>query len=251
MKPYYEDEWATIYLADCREVIPTLDPIDLIVTDPPYGLAYNAGNDMASQREAIFHDQVNGPPRPIAADATEIEAEDLLRGMLVAAKGRMAKGGECCCCCCCGGGGPKPLFARWTLLLDEILDFKQAVVWDKGGLGMGIHFRRSYEFMLIAQNGSPAHRWNGGKSTSNVWRIPKIIPSALQHPTAKPAALMAKCIRLFSNAGDLVVDPFMGHGPTLRAAKDMGRRAVGIDVDEEHCAVAAERLRQEVFDFGQ
>jgi hypothetical protein len=76
--------------------------------------------------------------------------------------------------------------------MDRIIGFKQAVVWDKGGLGMGIHFRRSYEFILIAQNGDPCHAWNGGKTTSNVWSIPKIIPKGEtvsepgQHPTEKP-----------------------------------------------------------------
>jgi site-specific DNA-methyltransferase (adenine-specific) len=131
-------------------------------------------------------------------------------------------------------------------MLDKVFDFKQAVVWDKGGLGMGIQFRRNYEFVLIAQKGSPTYVWNGGNTTPNVWRLGKIIPSKHQHPTEKPVKLMGKCIGLFTNVGDLVVDPFMGTGATLRAAKDLGRKAIGIEIEERYCEIAADRMRQEV-----
>jgi len=114
---------------------------------------------------------------------------------------------------------------------------------------MVIQFRRSYEFLLIAQNGEPCRVWNGGTTTSNVWRIPKIIPREDQHPTEKPVALMAMAIGLFTNKGDLVPDPCMGTGATLRAAKDLGRRAIGIEIEEKYCAAAARRLQQEVLSF--
>jgi len=249
MTPYYSDDWVRIYHGDCRDILPTLPKVDLVLTDPPYGLAYNAGSDMASQREAIFQGKANGAPRPIANDEDEQAAQELLREVLEAAKPLMHRGA--CCCCCGGGGGPKPLFARWTLMLDEIFDFKQAVVWDKGGLGMGIQFRRSYEFMLIAQKGSPTHRWNGGKTTSNVWRIPKIIPTINQHPTEKPLDLMGKCIELLSDTGDTVLEPFMGTAATLRAAKDLNRKAIGIEIEEKYCEIAAQRMSQEVLDFSE
>jgi hypothetical protein len=172
---FYQDDWATIYCGDCLEIMPLIEEkFDLIVTDPPYGLNYNNG-DLAHHRESAFGgDKTREIARPIDNDG-EKESLELFENFLKIAKGKLLKGGACCCCCCCGGG-PKPLFAKWTLLMDEIIGFKQAVVWDKGGLGMGIHYRRSYEFVLIAQNGDPAHRWNGGNITSNVWYIPKIIP---------------------------------------------------------------------------
>jgi len=258
MTPHYDDgKGIVIYHGDCREVLPTLadKSVALFCTDPPYGLNFNS-DDLAIRREVVFGGQKslkkseseNGtasPTRPIKNDATPQEAEELLRAVLVEAKRTLVKGG-CCCCCCGGGGGPQPLFARWTLLLDEVIGFKHAVVWDKGGLGMGIHFRRNYEFVLVAQNGAPAHAWNGGNTTPNVWRIPKIIPQAHQHPTEKPVELMARCIALFTNEGDLVVDPFMGTGATLRAAKDLGRRAIGIEIEEKYCEIACRRLSQEV-----
>ena len=248
MKPYYHDEKSgiTIYNGNCLEIMPTLPKVDLIVTDPPYGLNYNDG-DLAHNWEKVFGGDVSRmEERPIQNDGEEI-AYKTFKQFLKIAKEKLLKGGACCCCCC--GGGPKPLFAKWTLLMDEIIGFKHAVVWDKGGLGMGMHFRRNYEFILVAQNGSPAHRWNGGNMTPNVWRLGKIIPQEWQHPTEKPTELMGKCINLFSNKDDLILDPFMGRGATILSAKELGRRAIGIDIEERWCEKTAKRLSQEVFNF--
>lgn len=248
MTPYYDHKGITIYHGDCRDILPHLPKIDLVVTDPPYGLSFNDG-DLAHNWEKVFGgDASRMKARPMKGDCNEAEAERLLRDVLQILKRKLLKGGACCCCCC-GGGGPKPLFARWTLMLDEIIGFKQAVVWDKGGLGMGIHFRRNYEFILIAQNGNPAHRWNGGNTTPNVWRIPKIIPKQNQHPTEKPVELAMECIGLFTNAGDTVLDPFFGTGWSLVATKRLGRKAIGVEIEEKYCEIAVKRLAQEVIEF--
>jgi len=244
MKPYYEHAGITIYHGDCREILPHLPKVDLVLTDPPYGLNYNNG-DLAHHRESAFGGKKEREvARPIVSDG-EAEALALFESMLRAVPLKTG----CYCCCCGGGGGPKPLFAKWTLLMDEIIGFKQAVVWDKGGLGMGIHFRRSYELLLIAQNGAPCRVWNGGNTTSNVWRVPKIIPQEYEHPTEKPEELMVMAISLFTNADDLVLDPFMGSGTTLVAAKNLGRKAIGIEIEEKYCEIAVKRLSQEVLEF--
>lgn len=240
IKPYYSEPGIEIYAGDARHIMPHLPPVDLIVTDPPYGLDYNNG-DLASQREKCFGGDVERmKPRPIANDG-EADAMQLFEDFLSIASGKLLKGG--CCCCCGGGGGPKPLFAKWTLLMDKYIGFKQAVVWDKGGLGMGIHYRRNYEFVLIAQKGAPARVWNGGNTTPNVWRIPKIIPREDQHPTEKPLALAIKIIEIHSNPGDLILDPFMGKGWAVIAAKMTGRRAIGIEWEREHLESAVRKVR--------
>ena len=130
--------------------------------------------------------------------------------------------------------------------LDEAIGFKQAVVWDKGGIGMGWHYRRNYELMLVAQKPGAACTWNGGHSQSNVVRIPGIKPSKDDHPTPKPLDLFALFVHLHSNPGDIVLDPCVGAGTTLRAAKDLGRRAIGIEISEKYCEIAARRCAQEV-----
>jgi len=234
-----------IICGDCLKVMKDWPDkcVDLVLTDPPYGLNYNNG-DLAHQREKVFGGDISQmKARPIVNDG-EDDAMRLFEEMLLVVGPKLLKGGCCCCCCCCcGGGGPKPLFAKWTLLMDKYIGFKQAVVWDKGGLGMGIHYRRNYEFVLIAQKGSPAKTWNGGNTTPNVWRIPKIIPSAEQHPTEKPVELMAKVIQIHSDPGDLILGPFCGSGTTCVAAKMLGRRYIGIDISPEYCAIAEERLK--------
>jgi site-specific DNA-methyltransferase (adenine-specific) len=137
--------------------------------------------------------------------------------------------------------------------LDEELAFKQMVVWDKGPMGMGWHYRRSYETVLVAEQPGAACRWyDTTDRIENIIRnIPKIIPQKDDHPTPKPVSLPAHFIALHSRENDLILDPFMGAGTTLRAAKDLGRKAIGIEIEEKYCEIAAKRLSQEVFDFGQ
>jgi site-specific DNA-methyltransferase (adenine-specific) len=72
----------------------------------------------------------------------------------------------------------------------------------------------------------------------------------IEHPCPKPEELCRYVVDLFSANGQLVVDPFMGSGTTLRAAKDLGRRAIGIEICEEYCEIAAKRLSQKVLNFG-
>ena len=247
MKPYYEHAGITIYHGDCREVLPAIAPnsVDLVLTDPPYGHNNNNG-DLAHRREAALGlvDRVDDEAaRPIANDGPE--ANELVRWMFGEAN-RVLMPGCCCCCCCCGGGGPDPQFARWSLWMDEAIGFKQAVVWDKGGLGMGWHYRRNYELMLVGEKPGAACRWYGGNDQPNVVRINGIKPSADDHPTPKPEKLMAHFLNLHSLPGHLVLDPFMGGGTTLVAAKRGGRRAIGVEVDERWCEMAAKRLAQEV-----
>ena len=240
--------WPNDYLnqvlqGDCLEIMKGIPDksVDLVLTDPPYGLNYNQ-NDLASCRESVF----GGKPeneRPNGIDNDGPEAIEIFDKFLIEAK-RILKKGACCCCCCCCGGGPKPLFAEWTLLMDRRIGFKQAVVWNKMGLGMGMHYRRNYEFLLIAQNGSPCHRWNGGNDTPNLISMPKIIPQSDEHPTAKPVDLMKYFIELHSDRGDIVLDPFFGHGTTGVAAKLLDRQFIGIEISEKYCQIARQRIDQ-------
>ena len=248
IKPYYSEPGITIYHGDCLSILPKLPDksVDLILTDPPYGLNYNNG-DLASRTEAAFGgNKTRMKPRPIQGDDEE-KANETFKSFMVESARILKPCG--CCCCCGGGGGPKPLFARWTLWMDETpqMHFKQAVVWNKGGLGMGIHYRRNYEFILVAQkDGNGACIWNGGKTTSNIFNIPKIIPQEEEHPTAKPIELMEHFIHLHSNKENIVIDPFFGHGTTLVAAKRLGRKAIGIEICKDYCRIAVKRLQQEV-----
>lgn len=247
-KPYYHDESCTIYLGETREILPQLDKVDMIFTDPPYGHNNNNG-DLIHNREAALglapSCESDRQARPIANDGEE--ANELVQWFFAQAADMLRHGG-CCCCCCGGGGGPDPQFARWSLWLDEHLDFKQMVVWDKGPMGMGWHYRRSYETVLVAQKPGAACKWyDETDRIENIIRhIGKIIPQKTDHPTPKPPELSAHFIALHTRSGETVLDPFMGGGSTAQAAKLLGRRFIGIEIEEKYCEIAVRRLGQEV-----
>ena len=223
----------------------------MIFTDPPYGHGNNDG-DLISNREAALGRGSGHAPRPIANDASEDDADALFELVLAQAPRVLSGGGCCCCCCCCGGGGPDPQFARWAMRMNHMLDFKQMVVWDKGKMGLGWHYRRSYETVLVGAVRGGKHRWfdTSGK-VENIIRpgdygIRKIIPNANEHPTRKPVALAAHFIRLHTRAGETVLDPFMGSGTTGVAALREGRSFIGIELERRWFEQACARIRRVV-----
>jgi len=252
IEPFHVEPAGVIYCADSLVVVPMLPnkSIDMIFTDPPYGHNNNNG-DLISQWESALGRGKPGPARPIYNDGPEAEE---LAEFLFSQSPRILKEEGCCCCCCGGGGGPDPMFARWSLMMDKHLSFKQMVVWDKGPMGMGWHYRRSYETILVGQKGTKCKWYDDSDKIENIIRpgkygIKKIIPAATQHPTEKPYQLAALFIRLHSQPGELVLDPFCGAGSSLFAAKSQGRRFIGIEIEKRWADAAAKRLRQGVFTF--
>jgi len=236
-----------IVCGDCMDVLPTLEDnsVDMIFTDPPFGHNNNNAGDLISRWEAALGRGDYIPKRddrPIANDGKE--ADELIQAAF-AQFARILKPGGVVCCCCGGGGGPDPQFARWSLWLDEALTFKQMVVWDKGPMGMGWHYRRSYETVLVAHKGPKCNWYDDSHQVENVIRtIPKIIPAADQHPTQKPVMLAEFFINLHSKPGDLILDPFMGSGSTGVAAVKLGRRFIGIELDEHWHDMARKRIEE-------
>ena len=219
--------------------------VDLIFTDPPYGHNNNNGDLIQRWELALGVSNVSKPARPILNDGAE--ANDLFQAFLIESR-RVLKPGSCCCCCC-GGGGPDPQFARWSIWMDQFIGFKMAVVWDKGPMGMGWHYRRSYEMVLVAQKPGATCKWYDTTQTvENVIRpgmgIPKIIPSKDDHPTPKPPSLAAHFIRLHTRPGELVVDPFVGGGSTVEAARTTGRRFIVGDIDLQWVTKSREKANK-------
>jgi DNA modification methylase len=235
---------ATLYLGDAREIAPTLGPIDFIFTDPPYGHNNNNGDLIHRREVALGHEKEVRPARPIENDGAG--ANDLVRWLFSFAKQALWPG-SCCCCCCCGGG-PDPQFARWSLWMDELLGFKQMIVWDKGPIGMGWHYRRSYETVLVGMKPGAACRWyDDTDRVENIIRpgtldIRKILPSKDDHPTPKHWRIAAHFMALHTKPGDLVLDPFMGGGSAIEAAIKTGRKAIGIEIEERYFDIACRRI---------
>ena len=114
-------------------------------------------------------------------------------------------------------------------------------------MGMGWHYRRSYETVLVAEKSGGSRWYDESGRVENIIRpgqygIRKIIPQADDHPTPKPPELAAHFIRLHTQDGDTVIDPFMGRGWVGIAAIPMGRKFIGIEIDEEHFTRACERI---------
>ena len=253
MKPYFQNERVTLYRGDCFDIMPTFAPgaFAAAITDPPYGHNNNNNNDLIARWELALGERkrADGAPstRPIANDGAEATS-NFERFCKEAARLRCC----CCCCCCGGGGGPDPQFARWSLILDRYFTFAQQVVWDKGPIGMGWHYRRSYETILVGYRKglSKAPWYSTSRTIENIIRpgdygIKKIIPQKNDHPTPKPVELFAHFIRLHTPDGATILDPFAGAGTTGVAAMRTGRKAVLIELEEKWCEMAAKRMEKE------
>lgn len=262
---------ALLIHGDALEACSKLPPVDMIFTDPPYGHNNNAGKDLASRRECALKlkNREKGEERPIQND--DFESANSLFSASLPLWQSLLEPGHFVCCCCGGGGGPKDIqYAHWSLQMAEYFEFQQAVLWDKGPIGMGWRYRRSYEFVLAAMRKGGKSQWFDATGTvENVLRpgdygiyevdpnredvydvirpgdhgIRKIVPVTKQHPTEKPPELAALFIRLHTKPGDTVLDPFMGRGSTGVAALSLGRRFIGIELDQRWADASVERLQ--------
>lgn len=202
LKPYYEHGGITIYCGDCREVLPLLGPIDMILTDPPYGIGF-AAQPTKWQRLAGH--------QPKQWDAVTVsEVPRLIQG----ARLQVVWGGNYYAL---------PISRGW-------------LAWCKPDAppSMG-----SLELAWTNQDRNSKHLIHSISATN---------PERLGHPTQKPMAVMRWCIGQFTDVAN-ICDPFAGSGTTLEAAKAFGVPAIGIEIEERYCEIAAKRLSQEVLDF--
>ena len=239
MKPYYEADGITIYHGDCLDVIGrlTLDGVAAVVTDPPY--ASGARNEAQKTASGAMLRGSGWDDKPIVNDQmTTGGFVWLMRHTALALYPAMIPGASWLSFID---------WRQWPNLAGALetcnLRIQQLVVWDKGSPGMGNGFRSQHELVVHASKGVPnVHSPKYG----NVFSAGRQRP--IDHPSPKPEGLMMKLLEVVSAPGDLVVDPFMGAGTTLRAAKDLGRCAIGIEAEERYCEIAAKRLGQMVLD---
>ena len=216
MTPYYERDGITIYHGDCRDILPTLPPVDLVLTDPPYGIGVDTDNsrfsggtagNMAKRGNGIG--SANG--QPIIGDDQPFDPSFLVRI------------------------GKHQIIWGWHNFPDK-LPAGACLIWLK-------RYDEAFgTFLSDAETAwmSKGHGVYCCRDLSN-----NAIANERVHPTQKPISLMRWCMEFFPDA-QTILDPFMGSGTTLRAAKDLGRKAIGIEIEEKYCAIAAQRLAQEV-----
>ncbi len=224
MTPYYEHAGITIYHGDCREVLPHVTGADLVLTDPPYGVAYETAR--RSRNDSLRVPVANDADLSVVAAAWPMVTAALSdnRHWYAFASPRRIHLAEPIF------GGPKHILA-----------------WDKGDRGtvgdLECGFGEAWEAIFYGMKG---RRPLNGSRPRTVVRCDWSSTMDPVHPTVKPVALLRRIIGWSSLPGELVLDPFMGSGTTLRAAKDLGRRAIGIEIEERYCEIAAKRLSQEV-----
>lgn len=242
IKPYYEENGITIYHGDCREILPELETVDLVLTDPNYGVTQNTWDDIK----------------------ITIECFDLITCPIV---------------CTCQNPASAELIVRYKKR------FKWSDVWEKtqavGFLNCKIMPMRQHEDILVFSNGKVPYypqisikqavniRPHGKTALSSNYGIfkeervrsikqdetyPRSIVTFANcqdgfHPTQKPVSLFLYLVSSFSTTGETILDPFMGSGTTLYAAKQLGRKAIGIEIEEKYCEIAVKRLAQSVLDF--
>ncbi len=221
MKPYYSDEAVTIYHGDCREVLPSCLDVGVVMTDPPYGINH------LSQYTC---DTTTAPwmDIPIEGDGTT-ELRDFIWQWAY------------------GSNVPIACFGSWKVV--PPLYRKAVLIWDKGpasGMGdLSFPWKNSFEEIYIAGDG-----WRGSRDEGVIkghWIVTRA-SMGRTHPNEKPVSL---CTYLLDKSPEgLILDPFMGSGTTLRAAKDLGRKAIGIEIEERYCEIAAKRMSQSVMQFG-
>ncbi|GAC1379497.1 MAG: DNA methyltransferase [Acidimicrobiales bacterium] len=211
-EPYYSDGAITLYHGDCREVTEWLTA-DVLITDPPYGMAY------------ISHFSKFGSTTPVAGDSSPALRDAALEMWT----------------------GPALVFGTWRIARPAGVN--TVLAWDKGnvpGLGdLSIPWGPSWEEVyVIGRQG-----WTG-KRSAGVLRVDTLrsqSPDRPSHPTPKPVPLMEL---LIAKTVGTIADPFAGSGATLLAARNLGRSAVGVEVEERYCELIATRLEQGALDLG-
>lgn len=225
MKPYYEQDGVTLYHGDCREVLPGLGVVNAVITDPPYQ-TLDAEVSVGTTTRLASSADANTWFSTLSADAVlsvlrtcrELLQDDAAMYIFTDVKSGLA-------------------------LLPQ-LECRNVIVWDKGKIGMGYAWRRMHEW--IGYSPMPKHKLRS-MAMGDIIRVPGVQEKV--HPTEKPVAAITPLVRNSTDIGATILDPFAGVGSTLLAAQIEGRRAIGIEIEERYCEIAANRLRQGVL-FG-
>lgn len=269
--PYFDNGSVAIYHGDAREGLPC-DPgaASCIVTSPPYnvGLSYDEHDDRMGWDE---YRQLAADSCAAMAKAMHPRARSWVNVVPIVPAPIPA-----------GDHSGRSLAKRVSLLAlwDAALTASGLDIWDyiawpshrEPGTAWGSwespsapNMRGGWETLIVACTDGWAREtppeWKGWRDhvgnwtplTSNVWRVTPVLGNSglrRDHPAPFPIEIASRCIRLSTWPGELVVDPFMGSGSTLVAASRLGRRAIGVELSEAYCEIAARRLEQGGFDFG-
>lgn len=231
MKPYFRKAGVTIFHGDSREILPTLEAksVDLVLTDPPYnvsrenicrtirGAGANAGTFHYGKWDYAFE------PRAVSQELMRIISEN---GQFYIFASSV-------------------LLPEWISCLRDCFEWK-VLLWTKPDPLPQIrqrHWISAAEYILWFWRDKYTFNWLGHSSMFS-WQMmqaPKVKAQRF-HPNQKPLALLVRYLEVSSEPRGTVLDPFMGSGTTLLAAQQLKRRAIGIEIEERYCEIAARRL---------
>lgn len=243
MKPYYQDEWVTLYHGACEDILPALEPVGCIITDPPYSehthksvrSAKMLANDRGGRYGADTRRNVDLGFEYLTPELRALCAEQFAR-----------------------------LAARWVLVFSDVesdhlwrddlvtagLDYVRTGAWVKVGSTpqfSGDRPATAFEAITIAHP-TGKKRWNGGGKHA-LWSVPIVLNRSGNdprwHTTQKPLPLMEQLIDQFTEIGETVLDAFAGSGTTAIAAMRHARKSVLIEQQEEHCESIVKRISLE------
>ena len=228
MQPYYNESGITLYNCDYRTVLPELPKVAAIITDPPFS-QYTHANARANRSNDVI--DLN----PITFASVDYSAIESLLTTL------------------------GPLCARWfvaTMDWRHIAKLEQAPPSPWAFVRFGVWLKTNpmpqitgdrpangWDGIVYLHNSDTRKRWNGGGAHGNY--VSSIVTSG-DHPTGKPLEMLLSFVERFTDPGDLILDPYAGSGTTLVAAKLLGRRAIGVELEERYCDITVQRLRQEI-----
>ena len=264
MKPYYQDEWVTIYLGDCREILPELPKVDLVLTSPPYdGLReYGSCRFQFDELPELLYDAV------------------VWGGYCVWVVGDQVV----------GGSESGSSFRQALDFIDVGFNLHDTMIYQKNNSSLPdpTRYCQSFEYMFVFSKGKPqtfnpitdrARKWLGRSSHTKkrkpngemiiVHRDPTKISNkrgniwlydvgynkgatdniAFQHPATFPEKLALDHILSWSNPSNLILDPFLGSGTTAYCAKKLNRHCIGIELEEKYAEISAKRCSQMVMDL--
>ena len=250
IKPYYQDKWVTIYHGDCREILPQLSNIDLVITSPPYncGNAYESNNDAREWTEywrdmqqiiGALYDILNVGGRVCWNGQLNIRRKGDIRVNLLQHF--------------------KNIFDEQFIDMGDILWLEytrtKQTAWGSWCSPSSPYLQMPAEFICIYAKETTKMRGTGADITpkefmswvGGMWRFNGVRSD--KHPSPFPEDIPMRCMKLFGYKDSLILDPFLGSGTTCYCAKKLNRYSIGIEIEEKYCEIAARRCSQEVMEL--
>jgi site-specific DNA-methyltransferase (adenine-specific) len=230
MEPYYDDGAVTLYHGDSREVLAGVEPVAVGLTDPPYGI--NLKTKTSDYRGSAAFDRGESLKATVLYEDTPEMVRGLVREVIPALLAKVERA---------------VIFPGPAMMWAYPEPRATGCVFMPNGAG-----RSAWGFQCmhpILYYGKDPYLVDGAGGRPNSFRDEQPNREQIDHPCPKPLRWMRWTVIRASRPGETILDPFAGSGTTLRAAKDLGRKAIGIEIEERYCEIAARRCAQDVLDL--